>query len=51
MKNHSKQETQLSKEEDELLEKLAIILVDMAEKELQDEAILSSSKTSKTSKK
>lgn len=51
MKNHSKKETQLSKEEDELLEKLAMILFDMAEKELQDEAMSKSSKTLKTSKK
>lgn len=51
MKSHSKQEILLSKEEDELLEKLAIILFDMAEKELQEEAMLNSSKTSKTSRK
>lgn len=41
----------LTREEDELLDKLAVILFDMAENELQEEAILSSSKTLKTSKK
>lgn len=41
----------LSKEEDELLDKLAVILFDIAEEELQEEAILKSSKTSKTFKK
>lgn len=41
----------LTKEEDEILDKLARILFDIAEKELQEEAMLNSSKTSKTFKK
>ena len=43
--------TKLTSEEDELLDNLLKVLVDKAEEELQEEAILNSSKTSKTSKK
>jgi hypothetical protein len=49
--NRKLEEVELTKEEDELLDKLARILVDIAEEELQEDAMLKSSKTSKTSKK
>lgn len=41
----------LTKEEDEILDKLARILFDMAEEEIQEEDSLKSSKTLKTFKK
>ncbi|MEN9407768.1 MAG: hypothetical protein RLZZ455_984 [Candidatus Parcubacteria bacterium] len=41
----------LTKEEDEILDNLARILFEMAEKELQEEDAIKSSKTPKTSKK